>query len=186
MPDLLVSFINALLFIAVSEKYALKKLRFICCFCCVHVWRYSHSFISICRHKGTRSISILEVTNVFSRTNAQSEGNPKQSTCLVLDLTPWIPDSRYWIPVSISGTLESGIQSLVGFRISWAVFRIPKPRSLHSTIEFLLNSSFHKQNFLGLPYMGRELILTCENIRFSSLFAAGDVSSARNVPSWTG
>ena len=25
--------------------------------------------------------------------------------------------------------------------------------------------------------------LACENIRFSSLFAAGDVSSARNVPS---
>ena len=25
--------------------------------------------------------------------------------------------------------------------------------------------------------------LTCENIRFSSLFAAGDVSSVRNVPS---
>ena len=27
------------------------------------------------------------------------------------------------------------------------------------------------------------LKLACENIRFSSLFAAGDVSSARNVPS---
>ena len=41
--------------------------------------------------------------------------------------------------------------------------------------EFLLNSSFHKQNFLGLAYMERELIVACENIRFSSLLAAGDV-----------
>ena len=70
--------------------------------------------------------------------------------------------------------LESGIQ-LVGFRISWTVFRIPKPRSLHSMSEFLLNSSFHKQTSLGLAYMERELIVVCENIRFSSLLAVGDV-----------
>ena len=51
--------------------------------------------------------------------------------------------------------LESGIQ-LVGFQISWAVFRIPKPRSLHSTSEFLLNSSFHKLFAVGDVSRGGE------------------------------
>ena len=44
----------------------------------------------------------------------------------------WIPDSRYWIPVFFSRTLDSGFQSLVGFRI-------PKT----------LDSGFHKQKFPG-------------------------------------
>ena len=34
----------------------------------------------------------------------------------------------YWIPVFVSGSLDSGFRSLVGFRIPWAVFWIPKPR----------------------------------------------------------
>ena len=29
----------------------------------------------------------------------------------------WIPDFRKWIPVFISGILDSGFQSIVGFRI---------------------------------------------------------------------
>ena len=51
----------------------------------------------------------------------------------------WIPHRGFQIP----GTgfqflsLELGLQSLVGFRIPWVVFRIPKPRWF----------GFHKQNF---------------------------------------
>ena len=46
----------------------------------------------------------------------------------ILDPTQWIADSMYWIPVYVSGSLDSGFRSLVGFRIPWAVFWIPKPR----------------------------------------------------------
>ena len=44
--------------------------------------------------------------------------------------------------------LDSGLQSLEGFRIRWAVFRIPlKPR--------ITDYGFHKQKFIGFPYLGR-------------------------------
>ena len=58
-------------------------------------------------------------------------GNPRQSW--ILDSTPWIPDSRYWIPNSLSVELGFRIQSLVGFRISWDVFRIPTSKIPGST-----------------------------------------------------
>ena len=45
-------------------------------------------------------------------------------------LPPWISDSKYWIPDSLS----------VGFRIPWAVFRIPKPRILDSSSKNFLDS----------------------------------------------
>ena len=86
----------------------------------------------------------------------QCEGNPRQS--LDSGSTPWIPDSLslelgFRIPKpSISHStrqisripstgfriycewnLDSGFQSLVGFRIPWAVHRIPKPRKPDST-----------------------------------------------------
>ena len=49
--------------------------------------------------------------------------------------------------------LDSGFQSLrwagsgllVGFRILWAIFRIPKPRIADSTCKFFSDSGFHKQ-----------------------------------------
>ena len=34
----------------------------------------------------------------------------------ILDPTQWIADSMYWIPVYVSGSLDSGFRSLVGFR----------------------------------------------------------------------
>ena len=54
------------------------------------------------------------------------KGNPRESW--ILDLMLWILDSSLcW------RNLDSIIQSLVGFRIPWAVFRIPKPTILNST-----------------------------------------------------
>ena len=41
---------------------------------------------------------------------------------------PWIPDSRQWIPDSLSVELRFWIPIVTGFRIPWAVFRIPKPK----------------------------------------------------------
>ena len=48
--------------------------------------------------------------------------------------TLWILDSRYWIPVFVSGPWNSGFQSLVGFRIPDSKLQ-----------DFVL----HKANFLG-------------------------------------
>ena len=50
----------------------------------------------------------------------------------------WIPRHRFQIPgprfrILCQWNLDSGFQSLVGFRIHWAVFRILKPRFAHST-----------------------------------------------------
>ena len=45
----------------------------------------------------------------------------------------WFPDLRYWIPDFFYCNLDLGFQSLVGFRILWAGFRIPEPRISYST-----------------------------------------------------
>ena len=47
----------------------------------------------------------------------------------------WIPDSNYRIPDLFQLNLDSGFQSLVGFRTPWAVFRVPRPRIPDSTCE---------------------------------------------------
>ena len=51
--------------------------------------------------------------------------------------------------------LNSRLQSLVGFRITWAVFRIPKPRITDSTSKNLTHSAFHEQQFsrIGFPLL---------------------------------
>ena len=109
---------------------------------------------SICRHKGTRSINILEVTNVFSteerhfwllRSGPEYRDQSVKNWNLNL-FNSWTdrPIRRESKTVCLLGSgfnavdsgfqvldsslhqwnLLSGIQSLVGFRISWAVFRI--------------------------------------------------------------
>lgn len=57
--------------------------------------------------------------------------------------------SRYRIPVFGQWNSDSGFQSLVGIRILWARFQIPKPRSLDSTSKIFPESEFHKQKFPG-------------------------------------
>ena len=51
---------------------------------------------------------------------------------LGLDSTPWIPDSRYWIPVFVSGT-----------RILDSLSCIPDCKTQ--------NPEFHKQKFFHIP-----------------------------------
>ena len=46
--------------------------------------------------------------------------------------------------------LDSCFQSLVGFWIPWAVFRIPKPGILDSTSTIFPDFEFYKQKFPGL------------------------------------
>ena len=48
--------------------------------------------------------------------------------------------------------LDSRLQSLVGFRITWAVFRIPKPRIPDSTSKNFTHSAFHEQQFSGIGF----------------------------------
>ena len=79
---------------------------------------------------------------LFNKVDRPMLGNPRQSW--ILDFTPLIPDSRYWIPVFVSGTwimgskcdlvrfqileLYSGFRS-PGFRIPEAkISRIPETR----------------------------------------------------------
>ena len=65
---------------------------------------------------------------------------------------PSIPDSRYWNSSLSQWNLDSGFQSLVGFRILWTVFRIPRPRiSVFTLSKFLPDFGFHEQNF---PHSG--------------------------------
>ena len=65
--------------------------------------------------------------------------NPRQS--YIPDSTPWILDSRYWIPDSLFVELGSRIPIVGGIRIPWAVFGIP-----HSKAQ---DFWFHKQKFPG-------------------------------------
>ena len=73
--------------------------------------------------------------------------NPRQSW--ILDSMPWIPDSTpsQW-------KLDTGFQSLVGFRILWAVFRIPTSTIPDFTNKVFPGFGFHKQNF-RIPLLGR-------------------------------
>ena len=48
--------------------------------------------------------------------------------------------------------LDSRLQSLVGFRITWVVFRIPKPRIPDSRSKNFTHSAFHEQQFFGIRF----------------------------------
>ena len=65
----------------------------------------------------------------------------------------WIPSRGFRIPGIDSGicqvNLNSGFQSLVGFRIPRAVFRTQKLRIPDTTSKILLNSGSHKQKCPG-------------------------------------
>ena len=91
----------------------------------------------------------------------------------IMDSLPWIRGSRFWIPIFFLWNLDSGFQSLVGFRIpgygfqsfsvepgfwipifsgvphSLCCIRIPKPRIWDSTSKLFPDSESHKQKFTG-------------------------------------
>ena len=80
---------------------------------------------------------------------------------LCLDETVSVPDCTEAITsphVRKSRTvLDSGFHSLLGFRIPWAVLRIPKPRIPDSISKIFLDS--------GFPYMGRNHNTTQHSMR---------------------
>ena len=83
-------------------------------------------------HCKLKRIRLLSLTRTFS----PMLENPRQSW--ILDLTPWIPDSRYWISDYLSVKLgfripNSEFQSLMGFRIFLS--RIPDSTSKISEIQ---------------------------------------------------
>ena len=59
----------------------------------------------------------------------------------VLDYTPWIPDSRSWIPVFVSGPWISGSN-----RLWYSRFLVPYFNSKESVV-FTRDSGFQRQNF---------------------------------------
>ena len=94
--------------------------------------------------------------------------NPRQSW--ILDSMPWIPDSRYWIPVPVpvpvrdpdSLSVELGLLNLI---VSGIPSCIPDSKAK--------DSGFYEQNFIGfriqqpkssripesiLPYVGRKRV----------------------------
>ena len=72
------------------------------------------------RHK--KSDSLLQVTAY------ESPNISDQRQSWILDPTLWIPDSRYWIRVSLSVELDFRIPIVRGIRVPWTETRIPKPR----------------------------------------------------------
>ena len=54
----------------------------------------------------------------------------------------------------IQWNLDSGFHSLVGFRIPWAVFWIPKPRILDSTSKIFPDFGFYMSKFSQIPESG--------------------------------
>ena len=66
------------------------------------------------------------------KVDERSKRNPRQTW--TLNATSRIPDSRNYCRFQpFQRNLDSGFQSLVGFRILWNVFRIPKPKIPDST-----------------------------------------------------
>ena len=80
---------------------------------------------------------------LFDNVDRPMLGNPRHSW--ILDFTPLIPDSRYWIPVSVSGTwiLDSKCD-LVRFRILelYSGFRIPGLRIPQTKISRIPETRF--------------------------------------------
>ena len=74
----------------------------------------------------------------------------------VLDAGFRIPSTGFWI--LCPWNLNSGFQSLVGFRIPWAVFKIPKPRISDSTTQFpgfqIPQAKIFRIPEFGFLYMG--------------------------------
>ena len=72
----------------------------------------------------------------------------------IVDSAPWIPD-----PILCQWNLDSGLQSLVVFRIRRAVFLIPKPGIPDSTNKFsrIPDTDSSSRNFrdFGFSYMVR-------------------------------
>lgn len=65
------------------------------------------------------------------------------------DSTLWIPDSRYWILICCHRNLDSGLHSLVGFRISQVKFSGILDSIFKAQISRILESR--------VPFMGRTL-----------------------------
>ena len=62
----------------------------------------------------------------------------------VLDYIPWIPDSKYWIPVFVSGPWISGSN-----RLWYSRFLVPYFNSKESVV-FTRDSGFQRPNFPAL------------------------------------
>ena len=79
-----------------------------------------------------------------------------------------VTDSGFRIPgtgirILCQWNLDSGFQSLVGFQIPRAVFRIPKPRTPDSTANFSMIPNSTRKNFEDseesrFPYIGRPFL----------------------------
>ena len=69
----------------------------------------------------------------------------------ILDSSLWIPDCRDWIPDSMSGDLGFRITIVSVIRISWPVFRIPKPGIPDFTNKFPIFWNRDSR----FPFMGR-------------------------------
>ena len=94
--------------------------------------------------------NMLAITAEMAERICPMLGNPRQSS--ILDSGFWIPLCGFQIPItgfqSLSKEIGFRIPKFAGFRIPWAVFRIPKPRIPDSTSKFSQILDSTSKNFL--------------------------------------
>ena len=111
---------------------------------------------------------------LFNRRYRPMKGNPRQSWILYYS-TPWILDSRYWIPWSLS--VELG-------------FRIPKVSGILDSFSCIPDSTtqdsgFQKQKFPGFRntqflYMGQTLVIVQSDRAYSQHIAWNSIDGTSN------
>jgi len=94
-------------------------------------------------YKSTKNVQkYIELQRKFAKNSPQS-GNPRQSW--ILDPTPWIPDSSYWITIFVSRTwiLDSTLRGIPD-----PLSSLPASQAQDSGFNDQ-NFGFHKQTFTG-------------------------------------
>ena len=118
------------LFYNITNEWYFKLGAVICCF-----FNYASSISKL--PAWTRKMGIIS-TGTFATLNCRQSW--------ILDYTPWIPDSRYWIPVFVSGTFWILIVSGIADTLRC----IPDSRFQDSGSDNKISSGFsgfHKQKF---------------------------------------
>ena len=80
---------------------------------------------------------------VFHKNHCEAVSREQKSKREIIDFNILIPILGTGTRILCQWDLDSGFQSLVGFRIPCAVFRIPKPRVPVSTSKILSKFGLH-------------------------------------------
>ena len=78
--------------------------------------------VTISHHDSVNEATVFttylrDIAGITKSNELITTGNKSKRPLVILDSTPWIPDTRYWIQDSLSVEVGSEFQSLVGLRI---------------------------------------------------------------------